>query len=36
LLVVMMLVRPEGLIPSARRQREVHERDLEELTIEST
>jgi branched-chain amino acid transport system permease protein len=36
LLVVMMLVRPEGLIPSARRQREFHERDVAELTIEST
>ena len=27
LLVVMMLVRPEGLIPSARRRREIHEQD---------
>lgn len=36
LLVVMMLVRPEGLIPSARRQREFHERDEELATIESS
>ncbi len=36
LLVIMMLLRPGGLIPSARRQREFAERDLELETIEST
>lgn len=36
LLVVMMLVRPEGLIPSARRRSEVHERDPEMEIVEST
>lgn len=36
LLVVMMLVRPEGLLPSARRQREFHERDQEREAVEST
>jgi branched-chain amino acid transport system permease protein len=35
LLVVMMLVRPEGLIPSTRRKLEFHERDPELETIES-
>lgn len=34
LLVVMMLVRPEGLIPSARRKREMHEQD-DEVAINS-
>ncbi len=36
LLVVMMLVRPEGLIPSARRQREFDERDEELAAVESS
>lgn len=36
LLVVMMLVRPEGLIPSARRKLEFHERDTELEVIESS
>jgi branched-chain amino acid transport system permease protein len=36
LLIVMMLVRPEGLIPSRRRQLEFHERDVERETVEST
>lgn len=35
LLVVMMLVRPEGLIPSARRKLEFHEREPELEIIES-
>jgi branched-chain amino acid transport system permease protein len=35
LLVIMMLVRPAGLIPSARRQREFRERDQELEAIES-
>lgn len=36
LLVVMMLVRPAGLIPAARQRREFRERDPEMETIEST
>ncbi len=36
LLVVMMLMRPAGLIPSARRRREFTERDQELETVEST
>lgn len=36
LLVVMMLVRPAGLIPAARQKREVRERDPEMESIEST
>lgn len=35
LLIVMMLIRPEGLLPSRRRQLEIHERDEELATIES-
>jgi len=33
LLIIMMILRPEGLLPSARRQRELHS---EEDTVEST
>lgn len=36
LLIVMMLVRPEGLIPSSRRKLEFHERDTELEIIESS
>lgn len=36
LLVVMMLLRPAGLIPSARRQREFRERNQELETVESS
>ena len=36
LLVIVMLVRPAGLIPAARRQREFEERDAELETIESS
>lgn len=36
LLVVMMLVRPAGLVPAARQKREFRERDPELETIEST
>lgn len=36
LLVVMMLVRPAGLIPAARQRREIRERDPELERIEST
>lgn len=36
LLVVMMLVRPAGLIPAARQSREFHERDPELETIEAS
>ena len=36
LLIVMMLIRPEGLIPSARRKLEFHERDTELEIIESS
>jgi branched-chain amino acid transport system permease protein len=32
LLIIMMILRPEGLLPSARRQRELHS---EEETVES-
>lgn len=35
LLVVMMLIRPAGLVPAARQRREVRERDPELETIES-
>lgn len=35
LLVLMMLVRPEGLIPSARTKREMHERDKELESVEA-
>jgi branched-chain amino acid transport system permease protein len=36
LLVIMMLVRPAGLIPASRQKREFRERDQELETIETT
>ena len=36
LLIVMMLVRPEGLWPSAVRRRELHAAETDELSVAAT